>query len=239
MKQLINHIKTQWSFRFPSGPGAVFVPQLTVLKFNLERAGLPGVLTQVRLPILLKFLAQEGLGHRTQKPRNIWGQDNPGFCLHPGADPVPQLSIPKFHPERACLPGDPGDTQAYKRDKPQSKTSRAIKTTDNQITRGKCKTINNRNQGYLASSETSSPTTVGPGYHNTSEKQDSNLKSHLMMMIEDFKKDIKNSLKEIQENSGKELETLKEETQKVLKELQENTTKQVKELNKTIQDLKN
>ena len=55
---------------------------------------------------------------------------------------------------------------------------------------------------------------------------------------EDFKKDIDNSLKEIQENMGKQLESLKEETQKSLKELQKNTTKQVKELNKTIQDLK-
>jgi FtsZ-binding cell division protein ZapB len=34
-----------------------------------------------------------------------------------------------------------------------------------------------------------------------------------MMMIEDFK-DINNSLKEIQENTGKQLEALKEETQK-------------------------
>ena len=34
------------------------------------------------------------------------------------------------------------------------------------------------------------------------------------------------------------MEVLKEETQKSLKELQENTTKQVKELNKTMQDLK-
>ena len=40
------------------------------------------------------------------------------------------------------------------------------------------------------------------------------------MMIEDIKKDISNSLKEIQENTGKQLEVLKEETQKSLKELQ-------------------
>jgi chromosome segregation ATPase len=58
------------------------------------------------------------------------------------------------------------------------------------------------------------------------------------MMIEDFKKVINNSLKKIQENTGKQLEALKGETQKSLKELQGNTTKQVKELNKTIQDLK-
>jgi hypothetical protein len=60
-----------------------------------------------------------------------------------------------------------------------------------------------------------------------------------MMMIEDFKKDINNSLKEIQDNTGKQVEALKEETQKSLKELQENTTKQVKELNKTHPESKN
>jgi hypothetical protein len=48
------------------------------------------------------------------------------------------------------------------------------------------------------------------------------------MMIENFKKDINNSFKEMQENTGKQVEALKEETQKPLKELQENTTKQVK-----------
>jgi hypothetical protein len=40
-----------------------------------------------------------------------------------------------------------------------------------------------------------------------------------MMIIEDYNKDINNSLKETQENSGKQVETLKEETQKSLKEL--------------------
>jgi chromosome segregation ATPase len=59
-----------------------------------------------------------------------------------------------------------------------------------------------------------------------------------MMLIEDFKKDINNPLKEIQENTGKQVEALKQETQKSLKELQENTTKLVKKLNKIIQDLK-
>jgi vacuolar-type H+-ATPase subunit E/Vma4 len=45
-----------------------------------------------------------------------------------------------------------------------------------------------------------------------------------MMMVEDIKKDFHNSLKEIQENTTKELQ--------VLKEKQENTTKQVIDLNK-------
>jgi chromosome segregation ATPase len=105
------------------------------------------------------------------------------------------------------------------------------------MARRKGKNINNRNQGYLASSEPSS-TVTSLGYHTIPEKQDSDLKSHLKMMIEDFKKDINNSPKEIQENIGKQVEDFEDETQKSLKEIQENTTKQVKELNKTIQDLK-
>jgi hypothetical protein len=35
-------------------------------------------------------------------------------------------------------------------------------------------------------------------------------------MIEDFKKDVNSSVKEIQENTGKEVEALKEETQNPL-----------------------
>jgi hypothetical protein len=69
--------------------------------------------------------------------------------------------------------------------------------------KGKGKNISNKNQGFLASSEPSSPNTVTPGYLNTTEKQNFNLKVHFMMMIGDFKKDINNSLKEIQENTGK------------------------------------
>ena len=56
------------------------------------------------------------------------------------------------------------------------------------------------------------------------------------MLIEDFKNDMNNTLKEMQENMGKQVEALKGETQKSLK--QEKTNKQVKELNKTTQDLK-
>jgi uncharacterized alkaline shock family protein YloU len=80
---------------------------------------------------------------------------------------------------------------------------------------GKCKNRSNRNQGYLASSELNSPNIARPGYTITPEKQDMDLKSLLMSIMEDYKKDINNCLKEIQEN----------------------TSKQVKELNKTIQDL--
>jgi hypothetical protein len=106
------------------------------------------------------------------------------------------------------------------------------------MVRGKDKSISNRNQGYLTSSKSSSPMTESLDTLNTPEKQDSDIKSHLVMMIEDFKKDINNFFKEIQEHTGKQVEALKEETQKSLKELQENTNKQVKKLNKIFQDLK-
>ena len=58
------------------------------------------------------------------------------------------------------------------------------------------------------------------------------------MLEENFKRGINNWLKELQENTAKQVEVLKEETQKSLEQLQENRTKQVMELNKTIQDLK-
>jgi hypothetical protein len=48
---------------------------------------------------------------------------------------------------------------------------------------GKHKNINNRHQGYLASSEPSSPSIASPGYTITLEKQNSNLKSLLMMVM--------------------------------------------------------
>jgi hypothetical protein len=57
-------------------------------------------------------------------------------------------------------------------------------------------------------------------YSNTSEKQDLDLKSYLMIVVEDFKKSINNSFKQIQENTAKQVEALKEEAQKSLKELQ-------------------
>jgi septal ring factor EnvC (AmiA/AmiB activator) len=115
------------------------------------------------------------------------------------------------------------------------------------MARGKHKNRSKRNNGCLASSDPNSNTIPSPGYTITLEKQGSDLKSHIMMMLEDLKNDMNKSLKEIQENTGKKVEALKDETHththththtKSLKELQESITKQVKELNKTSQDLK-
>jgi hypothetical protein len=73
--------------------------------------------------------------------------------------------------------------------------------------KGKCKNLIKRNQYHSALSEPSTPTKASPGYPNTWAKQDSGLKSCLMMLVEDFK-DINNSLNEIQENIAKQVKEL-------------------------------
>ena len=98
------------------------------------------------------------------------------------------------------------------------------------MVKGKHKNLTNRNQDHSPSSEPSTPTSASPGYHNTPKKLDLDLKAYLMMVVEDLKKVINNSCKEIQEKSDKEVEALKEEEQKSLKELKENTAKQVEVL---------
>ena len=71
----------------------------------------------------------------------------------------------------------------------------------------------------MASSESNSPTIASPGYTTIPEMLHSDLKALLMMMmIENFKKDINNSFKEIQENTSKQVKALKEKTGKFLKE---------------------
>ena len=105
-------------------------------------------------------------------------------------------------------------------------TAGPTNTRDKQMAIGKCGNVAIRNQGNMAPSKPYSPTTASPGYPNTPGRQDLNLKSQVIMLMEGimegFKKDINNSLKEIQENTRKQGE--------VLEELRENTTKQVKEL---------
>jgi hypothetical protein len=85
------------------------------------------------------------------------------------------------------------------RNRLQSETTRQVNTTNNQMVRGKHRNISNRNQWNSTPTQLSSTTTASPGYPNTPEKQDSDLKSYLMKMIEVIKEDINNSLKEIQE----------------------------------------
>jgi hypothetical protein len=58
----------------------------------------------------------------------------------------------------------------------QTETARKSKTRDYQKAKGKRKNLTNRIQDYLASSEPSIPTTASPGYPNTLEKLDLDLK---------------------------------------------------------------
>ena len=90
------------------------------------------------------------------------------------------------------------------------------------MAKGKRKNPTNSNQGHSPSSEPRTPTLPSPGHPNTPEKVDLDLKAYLLMMVEDKKKEFNKSLKELQENTAKELQ--------VLKEKQENTTKQVEVL---------
>jgi hypothetical protein len=74
----------------------------------------------------------------------------------------------------------------------------------------KRKNLIKRNQDHSPSSERSTPNLPSPGHPNIPKKIDPDLKAYLMMMVEDIKKDYNNSLKDIQENTAKELQVLKE-----------------------------
>jgi hypothetical protein len=191
-----------------------------------------------------------------QKPHSFWGRPHFG----PSSSARRQVRIPDTcapslqeeslpaestltteTKERASLPGLLIEAN---RITGGTETTTTTNSRDYQMVKRKHKNLTNRNQDHSLSSEPSTPTSASPGYPNTPEKLDPDLKAYLMMMVEDIKKDFNNSLKEIQENTAKEVQILKEKQEntnkevEALKELQENTTKQVKELNKTIQDLK-
>jgi hypothetical protein len=55
------------------------------------------------------------------------------------------------------------------------------------MAKDKCKNLTNRNQDHAPSSELSTPTSASPGYPNTPETLDLDLKAYLMMMVEDIK----------------------------------------------------
>jgi hypothetical protein len=61
-------------------------------------------------------------------------------------------------------------------------------TGDNQMVGDKHKNRSNRNQGYLTSSEPNFPMIPNLGYFITLKKQNSDLKSLLMTMMEDLRR---------------------------------------------------
>jgi hypothetical protein len=79
---------------------------------------------------------------------------------------VPQVSIPKFLLKRTGLTG----VLTHRLAGGTSHSQREQDHLTPEKPDGKSKTTNNRNQVYLASSATSSPTTASPGYPNTPKK---------------------------------------------------------------------
>ena len=63
------------------------------------------------------------------------------------------------------------------------------------MAKGRLKNLTNRNQDHSPSSEPSTSTLARPGYPNTPEKLDLDLKTYLMMLVEDLKKGINNPKK--------------------------------------------
>jgi len=147
----------QLSEHTPHGGRAGFLEMRTIMK------------AQVRLPLLLTFLAQE------EPPRSAldkgtkeqFGKGFFQFLPTPRADPVPPHSIHRSPWEKDSL------QECWHTGLQMGQaTVRDSKTRDKQMARGKRKKLSNRNQGNLASAEPSSPTRASTGYPNTSEKQD-------------------------------------------------------------------
>jgi hypothetical protein len=95
------------------------------------------------------------------------------------------------HTCRDSLTKETQHNQAHRNERLHSKTAMSVNTRCNQMARGKLKNICNKTQCHLSTSKPSSPTTASPECPNTPEKQDSDLKSHLMKMIEEFKEDLR------------------------------------------------
>ena len=81
------------------------------------------------------------------------------------------------------------------------------------MAKGECKNTINKSQDNMITLDPSNNARASPGHPNTGETQEDDLKPRLMKIREAFE----------------------EETNKSLKEIQENTIKQVKEMNKTVQ----
>jgi hypothetical protein len=110
------------------------------------------------------------------------GEGSSRECSDPGTQRRPPFSLHCISKARLLrraqatelLGQDP--TGSYKRNKLHPGTAGISNIRDYQIGKSKHKNLTKRNQDYLASSEPSTPTTTSPGYSNTAEKQDSDLK---------------------------------------------------------------
>ena len=85
------------------------------------------------------------------------------------------------------------------------------------MVKGKSKNITNRKQDHSPSSELSTPTPHSPGHPNIPEKLDPDLKTYLMMMVEDIKKDLITHLKKYRRTLLNRYKTLKRKHKNPLK----------------------
>ena len=85
--------------------------------------------------------------------------------------------------ERVGLPAVLTRLKNHRRNKLLPETARISNTRDYQMAKGIGKNLTNRNQDHWESSEPSMPTIASPEYANTPEKQDSDLKSYLIMLV--------------------------------------------------------
>jgi hypothetical protein len=99
--------------------------------------------------------------HKLQKQQNSWDRVLGAYICN--------QEVVLFHnsihwtcQERAGLPGVLAQAYRLRRKNLQSETARTSNTRDYQMAKGKHKNLTNRNQDYLTSSESSTPTTVSP-----------------------------------------------------------------------------
>jgi hypothetical protein len=154
--------------------------------------------------------------HRPQKQKSSWSQGPSCLHLHLGGEAVAQSSVHWSCQERAGLPGVL--TQAYRltggKRSSQRKQEHLIPKitwwwkTNARILPTETRLLGIIRTQYKHHSKSRIPQHTGKarfGFKILSHDADRGIK-----------KDINNSLKEIQENTGKKVEALKEETQKSL-----------------------
>lgn len=74
----------------------------------------------------------------------------------------------------------------------------------------------------MAPSEHSYLTTATPGYPNTTQAQENDLKSNLIMIIDTFKEEINKSFKEIQQSTIMQVKEMKDTIQDLKMEIKQN-----------------
>ncbi|KAL6088545.1 hypothetical protein STEG23_002640 [Scotinomys teguina] len=94
------------------------------------------------------------------------------------------------------------------------------------MSRRQCKNTGNNTQTYMTPSKSTGSPTARPE-HTNAEEAESITKNDLQKVIEALKEEMKNSLKELEEQTNKKLEENKESQEKAIKQMKE-----------TVQDLK-